>query len=61
MKVLSGRPKDLEDAVGLIRTDPAADTEELDTLASELASALGEDDVLRNLDAVRQRAKGRAV
>lgn len=57
MKVLAGRPKDVEDATALLRFAPESiDQRALDERASQLARALGEDDLLRNLAEARSRA-----
>jgi hypothetical protein len=57
MKVLSARPKDLEDAVALLCSEPRlASDAEIEAVALELSAAIGEDDVVRNLAEVRARA-----
>lgn len=57
MKVLAGRPKDIEDATALLRFAPEGiDQQSLDERATQLARALGEDDLLRNLAEARSRA-----
>jgi hypothetical protein len=57
MKVLAGRPKDIEDAVALLATQASRiDAEELDELTKALAAALAEDDILVHLREARRRA-----
>jgi hypothetical protein len=57
MKVLAGRPKDIEDAASLL-ADRAGriDAKEIEDLTRSLSSALGEDDVLVHLAEARKRA-----
>ncbi len=55
MKVLAGRPKDLEDAAALLALHDAIDDREVDSLVRMLADALGEGDVIERLTAVRRR------
>jgi hypothetical protein len=57
MKVLAGRPKDIEDAAALlaVRADQI-DVKELNALTKDLASALAEDDVLVHLREATRRA-----
>ena len=57
MKVLAGRPKDIEDAAALLagRADQI-DVKELNDLTKDLASALAEDDVLVHLREATRRA-----
>jgi hypothetical protein len=60
MKVLAGRPKDLEDAATLMRADPSLiASDDLSAAAAEVAKALGEDDVVRNLKSVRTSVTAR--
>lgn len=57
MKVLAGRPKDIEDAVALLTTQAnRIDAEELDELTKAIAAALAENDILVHLREVRGRA-----
>lgn len=57
MKVLAGRPKDIEDAATLLAARKSEiDAEELDELALDLAKALDETDVLAHLTEARRRA-----
>ena len=57
MKVLAGRPKDIEDAAALLAIQAGQiDAAELDELTKALAVALAEDDVLVHLREARSRA-----
>jgi hypothetical protein len=57
MKVLAGRPKDIEDAAALLAMQASQiNAAELDELTKALAAALGEDDVLAHLREARRRA-----
>jgi hypothetical protein len=54
MKVLAGRPKDLDDATAIARANDV-DLAEIEQLADALADALGEHDILTALAEVRRR------
>jgi hypothetical protein len=57
MKVLAGRPKDLDDAAGLLAMSVGRiDADELDELSQALSRALADDGVLDNLREVRRRS-----
>jgi hypothetical protein len=57
MKVLAGRPKDIEDAAALLAVQAdRIDVKELSELTRELAAALAEDDVLEHLREATKRA-----
>ena len=57
MKVLAGRPKDIEDAAVLLAVrGRQIHAKELETLTKELAAALAEDDILVHLQEARRRA-----
>ena len=57
MKVLAGRPKDIEDAAALLAVQASRiQTRELDDLTKALAAALAEDDVLVHLREAKKRA-----
>jgi len=57
MKVLSGRPKDIDDATALLALrDEAIDESELDKLAQEISRALSDDEVLANLREAKRRS-----
>jgi hypothetical protein len=60
MKLLAGRPKDLEDATALLRTHPAINLRGLESDVEALRAALGEDDVAHNLAFVRRAARNSA-
>ena len=57
MKVLAGRPKDIEDAAALLAVQAdQIDVKELNALTKDLSAALAEDDVLVNLREATRRA-----
>jgi hypothetical protein len=57
MKVLAGRPKDIEDAAALLAVQAdRIDVKELNDLTKQLARALAEDDVLVHLREATRRA-----
>jgi hypothetical protein len=57
MKVLAGRPKDIEDAASLLANRASRiDAKEIDDLTRSLSSALSEDDVLVHLAEARKHA-----
>jgi len=57
MKVLAGRPKDLEDATALLAMQAnQIDHRELRSLTRQLSAALSEDDILERLSDVKGRA-----
>ena len=57
MKVLAGRPKDIEDAAALLAVQSdQIDVKELNELTKDLAAALAEDDVLVHLREATKRA-----
>ncbi len=55
MKVLAGRPKDLEDVAALLARHDTIDDRDVDSLVRMLADALGDGDVIERLAAVRRR------
>jgi len=59
MKLLAGRDKDLEDAEAVTRAAPV-DLLRLEPLIQHIAEALGEDDILDNLERLRTRVGIRA-
>lgn len=60
MKVLAARPKDLEDATSLMKAlSDQIDQQEVDRIVRSIASAVGEDDILRTLARVRARVADR--
>jgi hypothetical protein len=57
MKVLAGRPKDIEDAAALLAVQAdQIDAKEMTGLVGSLASALAENDILMRLAEARKRA-----
>lgn len=53
MKLLAGRPQDLDDATALVRA--GADLSEVEPMVEAVAEGLGEDDIRRALAEVRRR------
>ena len=63
MKVLAGRPKDLDDVVGLLRARPAGlDLAEARAVLGQLESALDQSDLVPALEAaIAKAARGRST
>jgi hypothetical protein len=57
MKLLAGRPKDLDDAEAMVRA-ATMDLDEIEPLVEAIAEGLGEDDIRRALASVRRRTSG---
>jgi hypothetical protein len=58
LKVLAGRPKDLDDLAALMRTNGARlDERRVRALLGDLEAALGQSDLLRTFDAIRPRSQ----
>lgn len=53
MKLLAGRPQDLDDATALVRA--GADVSEVEPMVEAIAEGLGEDDIRDALVEVRRR------
>jgi uncharacterized nucleotidyltransferase DUF6036 len=60
MKILAGRPKDIEDVVGILRAAPEGlDESAIRSVLTELETMLGQSDLVPVFDAARARAPRR--
>ena len=60
MKVLAGRPKDVEDIVGILRAAPAGlDEGRVRVMLDELEAMLGQSDLVPRFDGALARARNR--
>jgi hypothetical protein len=61
MKILAGRPKDIDDVVGILRAaHEDLDSDDVRTMLSELEELLGQSDLVPMLDDAIRRARGRS-
>lgn len=56
MKLLAGRPQDLDDAIALVRA--GAELSDVEPMVEAVAEGLGEDDVRQALAEVKRRMRG---